>query len=264
MAFEWPVSLVTPLLAAAVALSVIFMALVPSLNGYGPGNIFAYHAVFMAVGFLALLPLAQLAYVAHLGHGNRAYPDRASRRVLHGVLGFLGGIFILLGYAVAFVYHQAKGQAHYAWNNPQYSADPDTYSLKARAAHAVIGSIVVLCVLVQMAGGLAKWVAATRGFKVLAVHGKVGPLIWSLGLVCFMLAAYFEYEEKRYKTGTWSLGEAAVIWVGVGALFVAVALHRHLGSTKHIAEPLVDDEGDEYTRRLSRGSQSGRLLASVQ
>jgi hypothetical protein len=138
------------------------------MRGYGAGNVFAYHAAFMVVGFVLLMPLSGLSYKLDCGsRGNAVYPTRDSRRVLHGTLGLLAALFVLLGYLIAFVYHQAQGRPHMPFS------EPASNSPTARSAHVVIGLIAIGCTLLQFVMGLYKFVQLTKNdAKVLtAVHG---------------------------------------------------------------------------------------------
>ena len=92
-AFAWPFSLVTPLVALGTTVLLIALAVSQPQPWYAAGGIFAAHPAFMSAAFVCLLPLAVVAYVADCGRwGNGAYPDRGSRRGLHGTIALLGGI----------------------------------------------------------------------------------------------------------------------------------------------------------------------------
>ncbi len=141
----------------SAALLLLTFILSSSLRGYGASNPFAYHAAFMVVGFVLLMPLATLSYKLDCGsRGNSVYPSRDSRRVLHGTLGLLAALFVLLGYAIAFVYHQAKGAPHMPFS------EPSTNAPLARSAHVVIGLIAISCTLLQAVMGLYKFVQLTK------------------------------------------------------------------------------------------------------
>ncbi len=103
-----------------------------------------------------------------------------------------------------------------------------------------LGGSVLMCV-----AGLYKYIASTRdNAKVLSIHGKVGPAVWVCGHICICLAAWFEYLEGA---GHWTIGQAAAIWIGVGALFLALVAHSHMGSRDHLAGELKDNDGSgEY------------------
>ena len=146
-------SLTAIVVTFASALLLLTFILSSSLNGYGAANVFAYHAAFMVVGFVLLMPLSALSYKLDCGsRGNSVYPSRDSRRVLHGTLGLLAALFVLLGYMVAFVYHQAQGKPHMPFS------EPATNSPTARSAHVVIGLIAIGCTLLQVVMGLYKFV----------------------------------------------------------------------------------------------------------
>ena len=141
----------------AAALLLLTFILSSDLRGYGAGNVFAYHAAFMVVAFVFLMPLGILSYKLNCGsRGNSVYPTRDSRRVLHGTLGLLAALFVLLGYMIAFVYHQSRGLPHMPFSEPQSN------SPTARSAHVVIGLIAIACTVLQMVMGLYKYVQLTK------------------------------------------------------------------------------------------------------
>ncbi len=76
--------------------------------------------------------------------------------------------------------------------------------------------------------------------------GKAGPLAWGGGLICISLAAFFEYEEYKYKPAgtTWTIGEAVLVWVMLAGLSALVVSHFALGSKRHL-HASVDEPGDD-------------------
>ena len=180
---RYPASLAVPALLVGVTLLVLVLTLSAPLGGYGFGAVFAYHPVFMSVAFLLLMPLGVLSYGLDLGErGNAAYPDRDSRRVLHGVLNLFGACLAVCGYLVAFVFHAAQGKdlaGHLALN---FNGKPN---IPARTAHVFLGIIAVLGCVVMASSGLYKFVVAARdGHKRLFKwHGLVGPVVWVCGCV---------------------------------------------------------------------------------
>ena len=180
---RYPLSLAVPALLVAVTLLVLTLTLSAPLGGYGADNVFAYHPAFMSVAFLLLLPLGVLSYSVDLGEaGNAAYPDRDSRRVLHGVLNLFGACLAVCGYLVAFVYHAAKGKdlaGHLALN---FNGGP---AIPSRTAHVFLGLIAVLGSVVMAASGLYKFVVVARDGhrRVFRWHSYAGPVVWGCGCV---------------------------------------------------------------------------------
>lgn len=245
---RYPASLAVPGLLVAVTLLVLVLTLSAPLGGYGYASIYAYHPVFMTVAFLLLLPLGLLSYSLDLGEaGNRAYPDRDSRRVLHGVLQLLGTCLAVCGYLVAFVYHAARGRDHLALSyNPP---------IPSRVAHVFLGLFAVAGLVVMTASGLYKFVVAARdGLRArVKWHGMLGPAVWVSGLLCICLAAYFEFLENSNVPpqppctsqpcpSHWSAGQVAAIVIGVVAAAVGVAVQSRLTDVSHIVPgPELDD-----------------------
>ena len=311
--FEFPGSYLTPIVCVVVTLSLLSMILSADLFGYGATNIFAYHGAFMVVGVVLLMPLAALSYSFDFGSwANKRFPTRASRRVLHGTLNLLAFFFVVLGFLVAFAYHQAYPRSPAAISGVSTHLPfnlPELYSPKARSAHVVLGWVTLAGTVLLTLSGLYKFVQAHKDdkaslensrsqqqglgtvtlerTKVFTLHGartrsaarggetsaltffhllptrppsapsptiartgKVGPFVWTCGLLCICLAGFFEYQEKLYKAPgtTWTIGEAVLVWVSIAVLFVLVSAHFIVGSKKHIKES--KDVTDEAARGL--------------
>lgn len=164
-----------------------------TLNGYGFRDIYAYHPVFMSLAFLLCFPVAMLAYVIEEPSATVAawLPDKRARRVLHGACNLAGTLLAIVGFVLAFTYHEALGKPHAGLNEPAW------HQTLARPAHIIIGYMVVIAVFGQCVAGLAKYVqrdgpAPPPKGGALSYHGLVGPVVWLLGLVCVCLALYFE------------------------------------------------------------------------
>ena len=173
--FEFPFSFATPLACVVATVTLLSMILSTDFKGYGATNIFAYHGAFMVVGFVLLMPLAALSYSFDFGaRGNALYPDRAARRVVHGTLNLLACFFVVLGYLVAFAFHQANARAPaaVAGVSPHLPfALPAEYGGKARSAHVVVGWVTLALTVLLAVSGLFTFVQAHKGAKVIALHG---------------------------------------------------------------------------------------------
>jgi hypothetical protein len=187
----------------------------------------------MTAAFLFFLPMGALSYSLDFGEaGNRAYPDRASRRLLHGVAKLFGVFLAVCGNLVAFVYHLEVGKAHLAFGE-----------IPARQAHVWLGLMAVGGACVMAASGLYKFIAATRdSAKLFRWHGLLGPLVWVCGLLCICIAAYFEYLEGA---GHYTPGQVAAIIVAVVVVLVATAVQSRLAPRDHL-----DDHEEDHKSGL--------------
>ena len=73
-------------------------------------------------------------------------------------------------------------------------------------------------------------------FTPLPTSGKLGPIVWLLGMSGIALATYFEYMEYKYKPAgtTWTIGQAALIWVLLAGLVGLISTHFAVGSKRHL------------------------------
>jgi hypothetical protein len=91
--------------------------------------------------------------------------------------------------------------------------------------------------------------------------------VWTCGLTCIGLAAWFEYYEYVEGPGHWTLAVAGGMWATLGALFAAVSAAAHApGRREHLEDEastgaafrrgansiaLYDhDQEDQFTKRL--------------
>ena len=241
--FSWggfPGPLFAPLVAVAVTAWLCALNLSTALHGYGSTALKAYHPVFMVLGVTCLLPLAMLSH-ADCGPACNARCGRAARRRLHAALAAAGSACVFVGFGIHFYLNQSAGTAHLP------ASEPASHSPAARTAHVLIGYAVVAAVALQVAGGAFKLARAPA--KVLPQHGLLGPATVVAGCLCIAIAAYFEYMEYIYQPPgtTWTMGEAAAVWVALAVLIAAVFTHRALSDKAHIAEdeaqqlPLEED-----------------------
>lgn len=195
-----------------------------TLNGYGYKDIYAYHPVLMSLAFLLCFPVAMLAYVLDEPSASVAawLPDKRARRVLHGACNLAGTLLTVAGFVLAFTYHEALGKPHAGLNEPAW------HQTASRPAHIIIGYMVVIAIFGQCVAGLVKFVqrdgpAPPPTGGLLSYHGLVGPVVWLLGLLCIVLALYFEYlEVPPHDMKHWSLGQILVAGALIAALAVSV------------------------------------------
>jgi hypothetical protein len=80
---------------------------------------------------------------------------------------------LVVGYLVAFTVHQANGVSHIAAGQPAI-----------RQAHVWLGYVTLAGVVLQVLVGLYKYIVKTRdNARTATWHGKLGPLVWLVGIV---------------------------------------------------------------------------------
>lgn len=196
---------VTRVVAVSATIFLIIAIMTPSMGGFDASTIWAWHPFFMTIGFALLLSLGVVSYVSDYGTIiNRRFPDRVSRRLLHGGLQAFGTMFILLGYLTHFTAVQASGGSHIAAGKPAWAQ-----------VHAWLGIITLVGVLLQGVVGCYKYVVRTReGTPIMKWHGYLGLVIWFLGLANIAVAAY----GKFYASGGAGVTTAVVVWILLAAL----------------------------------------------
>ena len=253
-----------------------------TLNGYGWRDIYAYHGVYVP-----RVPLL-LPHRHHRVHPRRsraacsvpprqALAARATRRVqplrhaLHHRR-LRAGVHVPRG----------LGKPHAGLN------EPPAHATLSRPAHIILGYMVIIAIFLQCCAGLVKYVqrdgiapAAVPKGGILAQHGRFGPLVWCCGLVCIVLAVYFEYLEVRpqgitpfccglcavtttrsglsYPPPTfpsfsqvppadkphWNAGQLAVACVFIVSLGITVLAYLHTGDRAAHDKSLVDLAGED-------------------
>jgi hypothetical protein len=224
--FRFPCSTITPILLLVFTVVVVALLL---LDGFSTSSIFAYHAVFMTIAFMLLFPLGVLSYVGDFGEAlNSSYPDRASRRVLHGTFNAFGVFVTIVGYLIAFTFHENVGKSHLASGESV-----------ARQAHSWIGLITIISITIIGISGLYKFIVGARdNEKIFKWHGLVAPLCWFLGLVNICIAAFFLIGDSS----NWTVGIAAIIIVSAVTVAVLTTVHLRLGARDHVESFQDDDE----------------------
>jgi len=200
-----------------------------SLNGYGFKDIYAWHPALMTLAFTFCFPIAMLAYVVELPESSsNLLPTKRSRRIIHGACNLLGTLFAISGFVLAFTYHEALGKVHTG-----LSGEVGTHNVWYRPAHIILGYIVLFGIFIQCIIGLVKFVQRddpsksnqSQNKSSLSLHGKFGPILWALGLVCILLAVYFEYlEVPPQDKPHWNLSQLIVTIFFVLGLFSIVSL----------------------------------------
>lgn len=226
------------LLAVATFLFVCACVYTPALGGYGNGP-FSYHPIFMTAAFVLFMSLGTSSYVSDYGEKmNRQFPDRGSRRLLHGALQIFGAFFMLVAFLIVWNLHSLNGKSQIG-----------SGASVIKQVHIWLGYGAMALVLLQVVVGLYKYVVRTRdNLPVATWHGKLGPLAWTLGIANVALASYMEFYQ----------GPAIVVIALVFALWLCglVMLFTH----PRMTHELETHKNDEF-RGSSMGSLNGRLIA---
>ena len=175
---------------------------------------------------------------------SKRYPDRASKRALHGTILFFAYISILLGFLIAFVVRQAKGQSQIAAGESA-----------SRQAHSYLGYAILGALTVQAASGMYKFVVRTRdGRGVASWHALLGPLVWLAALANVSVGVYILWWPAR-------TGLAIGVWGALGALACSVMLHLFTGPRVHEYNDVDVSDLEDSMRTSSMGSLgTGGLL----
>jgi len=219
-----------------------------TLNGYGYKDIYAWHPALMTLAFTLCFPIAMLSYVVELPSGW--LPTKRSRRILHGACNLMGTLFSICGFVLAFTYHEALGKVHTG-----LSGEVGTHAVWYRPAHIILGYIVLLGIFLQCVFGLVKYVqredpnqssATPSSTPILSLHGKIGPLFWACGLICILLAVYFEYlEVPPQDKPHWNLTQLVISIIFVLGLFLSVSWMLATSTRIGAHQKSVDDDNDE-------------------
>lgn len=249
----------TRLFSIAAAATLFGLLFTTAYSGYVPFEFKMWHPLLMVTGFVLLLPSGLVTYVSSYGPRlNAKFPDRSSRRVLHGVVQLIGSLLIVTGYLVEFTYHIDSPGEHIAVG--------ESIAVKL---HVWFGIAVIVGILVQLVSGIYKFVLKTRdssnpqyslmineanGKPEQPVmehkyrwHGKLGPAVWVLGLVVISLAVYFKFYSS-------TLAGAVAVWLLLLGL-VASGL-TELFTAPRPPAPLDDHRGDD----ASDAGGSSRLM----
>lgn len=221
-----------------------------TLNGYGYKDIYAWHPALMTLAFTFCFPIAMLSYVVQVP--SEWLPTKRSRRILHGACNLFGTLFAISGFVLAFTYHEALGKVHTG-----LSGEVGSHNVWYRPAHIILGYIVLIGIFLQCAFGLVKYVQkedenqakadkTSSSNQLLSLHGKIGPVLWACGLICILLAVYFEYlEVPPQDKPHWNLMQLVVSILFVLGLFVSVSWMLAFSSRLGGHSKDIDDTNEE-------------------
>ena len=200
---------------ASLGLGIIIptAALLPSLGGTGPSNVFTWHIVSMGVAWPCLGVLGYWAYKSDALSGY----EKNSRRTLH-MLCMLGvGILSASGYFALFKAHQNNGEGQLGG----LVLEGSKWTLErgvARFVHVLIGYLVVLGVLLQVCMGFWKrYVLLKYEVKTVTWHGSFGKVLLLASLAATCIGVWLDINRKGGFPLSLKLAVSAVL-PSVGAL----------------------------------------------
>ena len=180
-------------LLGLLAASLLTLAVLDEgVGGTGADNLFSYHPIFMAVGFLLLMTWGALSYrtdtgdvLPHVAQVLGLGPEKSHRRVLHGVLMATAFAFAILGYIFIFVAHVRINESQIGLNT--------TWD---RALHVWLGYVALTWLCLQVSAGILKvipagdqpeWLGAA-----LTVHGASGKYLLCFAYLNIMLGYWLK------------------------------------------------------------------------
>lgn len=139
---------ITRVVTVATALFLTVAQLLPALVPDQTVALYSLHGVFMTLAFGLCITLGLNAYVTDYGPRlNRRFPNRSSRRLLHGALQMCGGFLASVGYLIHFTYLQSLGMSHIA---------ADAGAATWKRAHVWLGIFTMIGLLLQTCVGACR------------------------------------------------------------------------------------------------------------
>lgn len=164
---------------AAIALA----AFAPGIGAGMPiSSTFAWHTVFMTLGFAVFMSLGRRAYKAELPENMDT--SRQSRRMLHIYLMVAATVCVVVGYAGIFIAHY-PGKQFFGYDFTKAEWKPIF-----RILHVYLGYAAIALVLFQIVIGTAKIQALKEGLAKYGFHPDVGSIAHCFGLVAICAGAY--------------------------------------------------------------------------
>ena len=180
------------LLGLLAASLLTFAVLDEGVGGTGADNLFSYHPIFMAVGFLLLMTWGALSYrtdtgdvLPHVAQVLGLGPEKSQRRVLHGVLMATAFAFAILGYIFIFVAHVRINESQIGLNT--------TWD---RALHVWLGYVALTWLCLQVSAGILKVISAGDEPEwlgaALKLHGASGKYLLCFAYLNIMLGFWLK------------------------------------------------------------------------
>lgn len=147
-----------------------------------PSVLFSWHPVLMTVAFPCLMMSGQWMYAVDPSWGL----DKPSKRLYHRGFMLVGMVAMVAAY-ICILKDNLEGHVFLG-----YSFKDKRWQSAKSLAHAWIGTIVVVLVLVQSLAGMQKLQQLqTTGERTHTYHGKLGKVIMTLAIVNIILGIFF-------------------------------------------------------------------------
>jgi len=161
-------------LAVVSTVVVSVVLLTPSINTVSDGwpVMFSWHPVFMCISVVLLSTQGITSYVMSFGSKvNEQFPNRTSRRVMHGSIQIVSTAFAAMGVMTVIGTHSVNGLSNVGAGHVS----------NAYKVHAWLGYVSVGFILAQALSGLLKMVVKARdGRNILGCHGLSGMGVYLL------------------------------------------------------------------------------------
>ncbi len=189
----------------------------------------SWHPILMTFGFALCMNEGLLAFY----FGDMLDEERADSRKKHGMLQVLSIISILAGYIVMFIHHfgskNSDGTNKTVWEAHFGAGSPPIVLL-----HVWLGYALITLTLLNVIVGIQKYFTKLKSGKSIAKwHGKLGLVIYILGIFNIVVATTF-WRQKKTRT-SWRSSTFNIIGLIVLLLVMNVAI-RNISKNASIKE----------------------------
>jgi Eukaryotic cytochrome b561 len=209
--------MITKFLIVSVVFLIILFVGIPAVGGLGWVVLYG-HPICMCLGFLCY-GFGVVSYVTDLGPWNKSFPDRKSRRLLHGTIQFIGSSLFIIGYLLVTAFNKVN-----ASENSSYV--PTMLDL----SHMYLGNIIIGLIVLQMTLGIRKLIILSKEGRVSHVFHSVflGPLLFTIIVVNMSLGISSIFYEgsnaNNFVSGI--IAACLILLLVITYLFVVIEVLR--------------------------------------